>query len=423
MSPGVSKSTLRNVFAGLGLRSIALGGRFVFAIFATKYMLPDDFGRFGLLAGLALIIPTLVGLEAYQVLLRRIMQERGAAHVRRFYATFVLAGSLVTGLIGGLILVGFRWSATEVALGVVVLMLEHLGLETVRFLVVDQRPAMSVLSVAMRTGAWGVAVPALYFLRVISAPWSFETVLCAWIVGGIGAVLAGAPVWSRFRPYGRDINLRVGFGMVKEVASRSRNWIVFTGSLRVIETGGRFVSAWMISEAAAGRFTFLSMLASLNYIAHKGVVEPIYYPRLTAREVSHDTQREFLRITLVVIAGATVCSILGLAFSVWINGAGLPVSEIVSFGLLCLAFGCLCLTQPAHYRLYRFHQDRAIMQTGLAACIAMVVSSVIATKLWAMPGAAAGVLIGALVLLVSKNRAARNLAPDQPPDDHPENTP
>jgi O-antigen/teichoic acid export membrane protein len=407
-----SHSTLKNLFTALTLRGIALGGRFVFVIFATKYMLPQDFGRFGLLAGLTLIIPVMVGLEAYQVLLRRILQEpRRAPDTRRFYATFVLAGSLVSGAIGALTLACFGWSATEVGLGAVVLMLEHIGLETNRNLVNERRPALSVLSVALRTGAWGVAVPAVFFVGLLPAPWTFETVLWFWIVGAIGAALAGMPIWRLFRPHGRDLHPRRGWGLLKEVAGRSRTWIVFTASLRVIETGGRFVCAWMISEAAAGRFTFVSMMASLSYIAQKGVVEPIYYPRLTAHDATEDTYREFRSVNLTVVVAATLCSVLGLAASAWINSVVPPVSELVSFGFLCLAFACLCLAQPAHYRLYRWHRDRAIMTTGIAGCVAMVLSSILATWLWGIAGAAAGMLLGTLVLLVLKGRAARELIP------------
>lgn len=412
MASWLSGGTLRTLMSSLGLRGIALGGRFVFALFAVKYMLAEDFGRFGLLAGLAILIPTVVGMEAYQVLLRRVLQEpeEVAAHTRRFYATWTLSGSLLTGLAGALTLVCFRWSAVEVALGALVLMLEHLGLDIVRILVAEQRPALAMLSLALRNGAWGVMVPLLYFAGLFPAPWRLEVVLCAWIAGGIAANLAVFPVFHRFRPRRRDVTLRQGIATLRELGGKSRNWVVFTGSLRVIETGGRFVCAWMISEAAAGRFTFLSMFASLSYLAFKAGVEPLYYPRLMLPEVSEATRREFLRVTLISIAGATACAVLGLALSVRINGAPLPVSELVSFGLLCLAFGSLSMTQPAHYRLYRSHQDRAIMATGLAACVAMIVSSVIATKVWALPGAALGTLIGAATLLALKSHAARKLS-------------
>jgi O-antigen/teichoic acid export membrane protein len=405
-----SDSTLRSLFAALALRGTALGGRFVFVIFAAKYMLPQDFGRFGLLAGLALLIPVLVGLEAYQVLLRRILQEpERAPDTRRFYAVFVLAGSLVSGAIGALTLAAFGWSATEVGLGAVVLMFEHIGLETSRNLINERLPTLAVLSVALRTGAWGVALPALFFVGLIPAPWTFETVLWFWIAGAIGAALAGMPIWRLFRPHGRDLHLRRGWGLLNEVVGRSWTWVVFTASLRVIETGGRFVCAWMISDAAAGRFTFVSMLASLSYIAQKGVVEPIYSPRLSALGATEDTHRDFRRINLAVIVGGTLCSVLGLAASVRLTGIVPPVVELVSFGLLCLAFACLSLAQPAHYRLYRWHKDRAIMTTGVAGCVAMVLSSVVATRLWGIAGAAAGVLLGALVLLLLKGRAARGL--------------
>ena len=406
-----SSTTRKDLLAAVVLRGISLGGRFVFIIFATKYMLPPDFGRFGLLAGLALIIPVVVGLEAYQVLLRRILQEPERANAtRRFYGTFIVEGSLVTGAIGAVVLASFGWSATEIGLGALVLTLEHIGMEVNRNLINERLPALSQLSAALRTGAWGLAVPALFFFGLIQAPWTFETVLYVWIVGAGAAVLAGWPIWNLFRPQRSDFNPRRGWGLLTEVASRSRTWIVFTICLRTIETGGRFICAGMISEAAAGRFTFLSMLASLSYVAQKGVVEVIYYPRVTAVDVTADTYREYRRVSWAAVVVATLCAMLGMAASAWMNGLVPPTSELVSFGLLCLAFACLSIAQLAHYRLYRWHRDRAIMASGIAGCVAMVLSSILATRLWGIAGAAAGVLAGALVLLVVKVRAVRRLA-------------
>lgn len=407
-----SDSTFRSLITALVLRSIALGGRFVFVIFAAKYMLPQDFGRFGLLAGLAVLIPVLVALEAYQVLLRRILQEPGrAAETRRFYAVFVLAGSLVSGAMGAVTLAAFGWSTTEIGLGAIVLMLEHIGLEISRNLANERMPALSVLSVALRTGAWGVAIPALFFIGLIPAPWTFETVLWFWIAGALAGVLVSMPIWGLFRPRRRDLHLRRGWDSLYEVLGRSWTWVLYMASLRSIETGGRFVSAWMISEAAAGRFTFVSMLASLSYVAQKGVVEPIYYPRLSALDATEDTFRKFRNINWAVIVAGTMCSVLGLAASRWITGMVPQTVEVVSFALLCLAFACLSLAQPAQYRLYRQHQDMAIMTTAVAGGVAMVLTCVIATRFWDIAGAAAGTLLGSFVLLVLKERAARKLAP------------
>lgn len=405
-----SGSTSKSLFATLSLRAIALGGRFAFVIFAAKYMLPQDFGRFGLLAGLAVLIPVLVSLEAHQVLLRRILQEpERAPDTRRFFAVFVFAGSLVSGTIGALTLAVFGWSATEVCLGAIVLTLEHIGMETSRSLINERLPALSVLSVALRTGAWGVAIPALFFVGLIPAPWTFETVLWYWIAGATGATLVGMPIWPLFRPHRHDLHLRRGWGSLNEVIGHSWRWVVYMACLRAMETGGRFVCAWMISEAAAGRFTFVSMLASLSYVAQKGVVEPIYYPRLSALDATEETFRKFRRTNMAVIAAGTLCSVLALTASRWITGLVPQVMEVVSFGLLCLAFACLSLVQPAHFQLYRRHEDRVIMTTALAAGIVTVVSSIVATRYWGITGAAAGMLLGTLVLLVLKTRAVRRL--------------
>jgi len=415
--PRPTRSTATDMLAVLVLRGVALGGRFVFIIFATKYMLPGDFGRFGILAALAAFIPGVVGLEAYQVLLRRILQEPArASDTRRFYAIFVLSGSLMSGVLGAVTLAVFGWSTATISLGSAILALEHIGMETARNLINERRPTLSVLSAALRTGAWGVAVPALFFIGVIPAPWTFETVLWYWLVGAIGAAIAGIPIWHLFRPTTKDLHLRNSFRLLKEVAGYSRTWMVYILGLKGIDMGGRFVCAFMISEAAAGRFTFLSMVASLSYVAQKGVVEPIYYPRLIELEATEASYRQFRQINFAVITGASILSILALAATSWLNSSVLPGSELTSFGLLLLGFALLSLSQPAHYRLYRAGMDRVIMLSGVIGCAAMVVASLAATPLWGVSGAAAGMMLGSMLLLGIKSRAARKFAIAASPD-------
>lgn len=403
--------TLRYLCVALSLRGVALGGRFLFIVFAVKYMLPQEFGRFGLLAALTLIIPVIVGLEAYQILLRLIVQEpQKASETRRFYAAFVLSGSLVSGAIGGLTLAGFGWSAAQSSLGAAILLFEHVGLETCRNLVNEGRPLLSILSMAMRTGAWGVAIPAMSLFDFISTPWSLNTVLYFWVVGSIAAVLTSMPIWHLFRPVSQKPNLRLGLSLLKRL-TRQPTWIVYQANLRLIETGGRFVCAWMLSEAVAGRFTFLSMFGSLSYIAVKSVIEPIYYPRLTALETTDKTFGEFRRMNSATVIVATLCSAIALAASIRVNGVTPSTAELVSFILLCVAFGCLSLAQPAHFKLYRLHKDHIIMTSAIAGGAVMVITSVAATWLWGIAGTAAGTMLGALTLLVSKVRAAREFEP------------
>ena len=401
----------RAMLAALVLRGVALGGRFIFVIFAARYMLPEDFGRFGLLMAVAVIVPAITGLESYQVLLRRILQDPARAPVtRQFYGTFALAGALISGAVSAIVLSAIGWSGVELVLGVVILVVEHLGLETFRNLINEQLPVLSVLSVAMRTGLWGVTIPALAFVGLISSPWPLETVLSFWLAGAVGGVLVGLPLWSKFWPRSRELSLRTSKALLAEIISRSWVWVTYNASWRVIETGGRFVCAWMISEAASGRFTLLSMLASLSYVAQKGVVEPVYFPRLSAVHVAEETHQEFRRVNLAVIGVGTLLSTVGLAASARLNGAVPPGSELVSFALLCGAFGLLSLSQPAHFLLYRNSKDRTIMASALAGCIVMLIVSILTTGSVGIAGTACGTMAGALVVFLWKVMSARRIA-------------
>ena len=411
-SAGAVGSRWRTGAGVMLVRFVALGGRFVFVVVAVRFLSAEDLGRFGLLAGLALLIPTVTGLEANQVFLRQILQSPSslAAATRREYSAFALLASVVSGLAGFALLALLGWPFPLALMGSLIVTAEHLGLEVYRNLISEGHPTRSVASVALRTGLWGLALAVGGYAGLLADPWALETVLGAWLVGAVFGIFLARPLWRSFKPERDQFVAWRTTGPLRSILTRSWRWVLFAISWRVVETGGRFLCVLFVSEAAAGRFTFLSIIASLSYVAQRGVVEPIYYPRLVEQSGSENVYRRFAQVNIGVVLGATACSIAGLWVATELSGDGLPDAELLAFGLLCLAFASLSLTQSAHYQLFRAHADRAIMWSAIAGSLTTIFCGIPLSKLWGVQGAAASVLLGSLALTTLRTSLARGLS-------------
>lgn len=392
-----------SLISTLLLRGIALGGRFIFIIFAAKNMAPDEFGRFGLLQALAVIVSAMVGLEAYQVLLRRVQNSppAEATQMRRAYGLFALVAGLAAALVAVAALAAMGWREEILLLGVLIVAGEHVGQEAYRNLVNEHRPALAVLSVALRTGAWGVLIPALDLAGMLPRPWPLELVLTFWL-GGVGLGLcASAPLWKSFLPGLWNLGGSSVAATAREVLAQCRLWLVTILSWRIVENGGRFVAAWLISEAAAGRFTLFAMLASISYVAQKGIVEPVYFPRLIGPE-HRQSEKTFAMLSIGCAVAGAAAAAGAWAITLWMSREIPSGTDIAAFAALVVGYAALTLSQVPHFHLYRQHRDRRIMTvTVAAAAIATLLSFFLGYQI-GLVGVAIGTAAGALTILLGK---------------------
>jgi O-antigen/teichoic acid export membrane protein len=392
-----------SLISTLLLRGIALGGRFMFVIFAAANMAPDEFGRFGLLQALAIIVSAMVGLEAYQVLLRRIQNSppTEAAEVRRAYGLFALGAGLAAALVAFGALAAMDWRGEVLLLGVLIVAGEHIGQEAYRNLVNEGRPARAVLSVALRTGAWGVLIPVLDLAGALPGPWPLELVLLFWLGGLVLGLAASAPLWRSFLPGFRSLAQGNLSSIAREILPQCRIWLVTILAWRVVENGGRFVAAWLISEAAAGRFTLLAMLASISYVAQKGIIEPVYFPRLIGPEYRR-SERTFALLSIGCAVAGAAAAAGAWTITLWMSGETPSQTDLVAFTALVLAYGALTISQVAHFRLYRRRRDRRIMKVTAAGAMTTIFLSVALAASLGLSGVAIGTAAGALIILIGK---------------------
>lgn len=390
----------------LVLRSTALGGRFVFVLFAAAAMSKSDFGRFGLLQGVAAIVSALVGLEAYQVFLRRIRlaPDAEAAVVRATYALLVATAAASAALIALVALILMGWSGVSLALGVAIVVGEYLGLEIFRNLTNEGLAERAVFSLAARSGIWGLILPALSVLG-IATDWSLELVLAAWLIGLVVSVVAAHPLRVPFSTAVTTSSRRESLVVIGETLRAVPPWIATVLAGRMLEFGGRFIVAWQASEATAGRFALLTMVASVQYTVQKGVIEPIYFPRLLGGDESDS--RAFARLTYALCVATSAVSVVAYAVLLASSGERPPVSELASFAVLLGGFGLLSLSQIPHFRLYRGHEDKAIRNASVFGAGVAVVFAVSLGYINSLVGVSVGISLGCIATLLAKDAAWR----------------
>lgn len=362
----------------------------------------DHFGRVGMVMATAMLCVALVGVEAYQTLLRKIIQgdTEEKEYTRAFYIRFAICGAIVSGLLSSIVFFLYGWQPSLIALGATVVAAEHLNIEVCRLLITEGRSTLSTLALALRTGVWAVLLPLLTLSGVIPGGWSEEFVLRWWLACSLAGLCCFAPELQKYAT--ASISVGRYRPIIVGVLRASRVWVVITLSWRLLENGGRLAVAAILGEAQSGRFTLIATLASLSLVATKGILEPIYFSRIL-RAGGNKAMLEFraATVTTVTVAaiGSWICLQLFNHFSENIQIGG---EELLCFWALNAAFALMSLSQIWHFSLYRHKKDRELLLASIGAALICLFTVIPLGNSYQIVGVAASILLGALTLAGQK---------------------
>lgn len=406
MSPQRVRDRLLALF-GFGLRMGSLGGRFVFIFFAAVSMTPTEFGVYGIIGSAAFLINQLVGLEAYQRILRRIAQNSNeGGEERAGYFRLVCIGMLVSALLGTALGTYFGWTVRICLLAAVVIATEYVATEVNRALVAENRPILALSSGSIRVMPWNLGLPLLTLLNLLETPWSIELVLVSWIVCSIAGTLFIASVFRHYcvpfaGSFGKWYWLRI-----KEAPP----WLVTAMSSRFLENGVRLLPAFFLGEIAAGHFILLSTLASIGSIGVKAAIEPFWFVRMVHAEEGQRARRQFMLLSACWLLVGALISTIGLIAMSNTGRLALDQDAVALLVILTIGSAALSLSQGAHFALYAAHRDGLIMKISGAVLVLSIVTSVAGTAWFGLIGAAIGYAVSSIFMFAAKTVAARKLA-------------
>lgn len=394
------------------LRLSALGGKFLFIMYAAAVMPAEDFGRVGIVLAISTLITAAMGLEAYQVLLRKIIQggEQDQTLARGFYIRFAFCGSLLSGCIAAISFFLYGWDTTLVALAAAVVIADHLNTEICRILIGEGRSTLSIMAMSARTGAWAILLPVVTVSGLIPPHWSASLVLTTWLLCSLIGLLCLAPIAKLYLHTAP--NAKSYRGLLTDILSSASTWLAVALTWRALETGGRLIVAQADGDAASGRFTLISTIASFALVAIKGILEPIYFPKIVGPD-GHSELQKFKRATLLLLP-LTICGTFAASLVYNLNARHSPISgnEWIALVVLVVGFSAMCLSQVWHYQLYRAKLDGAILRANLYAAAIGVSIAIVLSQWWSILGTAIGLAIGSIVLLILKARVMHKSSDD-----------
>jgi O-antigen/teichoic acid export membrane protein len=322
------------------------------------------------------------------------------------------------------LLVGFGVVPWSLALWLVaIVVLDHLGTEIQRLLVVLSRPFASNVLVFLRSGLW---VFAAVGLMTFGDSWrKVETVWACWCAGAAVAALFG--LWSI-----RDLPWRRARGPVDRAWLRRgvRSALILFGSLvclRAVSAVDRYLLQAFESLEAVGTYTFFAGIAnSLMVLAESGVLLT-QYPRLVQSYQARDLA-EYRRVTHVMIAGSAIL-VTGLTMAIvlcigpilrWIDKPALLASAPVLWALLG-ATALQVIGQLVRNALFVRHRDWSILWACLVALVVAALANAVLIPILGILGAALASALAMLAMIASSWLSLRRV-PDYRGGSQPDRT-
>lgn len=284
------------------------------------------------------------------------------------------------------------------------LVLEHVAQEINRLLVVMHRQLTASWVLLLRTGIWiWIALPLMWRFDSFN---SIETVLAAWIVGVISAIILGAfrvykevPVWRRWPTDRAWVTKGFKVGGAFLIAT-----LCFKGLL----TFDRYAVEGLAGTEQLGVYVFyIGLVMGLMAFLDPAVFS-FLYPRLVqARQQGDETRykvimRELLISTFVIGGVLALVSFIAIPFIIdWLDK---PVYQeyLGVFHILILAGFIYAIGHIPHYGLYASKNDRWIIGAHILSFGVFAISLWLLSNITGLYAVAYSLLIAFSALAIIK---------------------
>lgn len=400
----------------IALRAATLGSKFLLIFFLARFLTPAELGLYGLLAATIGYALYLLGLDFYtyttRELLKRPREEWGGLLKDQGALTLVLYTMVIP-----LLMVIFAADLLPWHLAgwfVALLVLEHLNQELMRLLVAISEQLMAGVVLFLRLGAWAVAIAILMFLE--PAARNLESVLAAWAIGGLGALLLACLRLSGLRIGGW--RKRVDWAWIRQGIRVALPFLVATLAIRGVYTLDRYwLEALSGLEVLGAYVLFIGIANAMMSFLDAGVFA-FSYPELI-RFVQRGRPAEF-RKELKKLAAQTL--VLSSVFSVtallmidpllgWL-GKTLYIEHKDLFPWVLLANFLYALGMIPHYALYAQGRDKPIIHSHIVSLIVFIVAVWLLSLHYPARAVPIGLCIAFFSILVWKAYSCRSFASD-----------
>lgn len=390
----------------LFLRGISIGSRFALSFLFVKYVSLEFQGEYTLMATTITIAMTIVGFDFYVYSNRYLIQNKSKINFT-IYNQF--AFHFITYSILLLLFLIFRsfFPTSEIftITLLLLLLLEHAGMEFFRLFIAIERPVIANVVLFVRTGTWPIFI--IYLMLVQKEIITLDLIINSWLVAAIIAIMLSV------------ILLRSNFGQMK--FKLDTKWIfsglsvaslffISTIAQKGIEFSDRFIINAYLGTKELGIYSFFFQLGNVANVAIYTMFISFMYPVIISSigEKKRDkVKRVILRLRRSIILFVVIYGIIifiSLPFILEIMGK--PELNKHQFLLLFFLLGNLFfnLSFTSHYALMAIHKDKQLMVITISISIINLILNVFAVHWFGILGSVVVFCLSSFLLFLVKGR-------------------
>lgn len=398
--PSAAKTAASNAL----LQGLTLLSKALMTVGLARFLSVADVGLFGLFFATVNFSMHAVGLDFHAFSARELLKVHGVGVARLLrnqaalhLLTYVVALPALTLLLPAASLLPWELAGWFCVL----LVLEHLGQELQRALVTLQRSTLASVSVFVRQGAWGIAVPLLMALD--PGHRDLTTVWFGWTLCEVLGLLLG--LWFvRDLPWRAASVLTIDWSWVRGGIRSAAPFFVATLALTAMRTVDRYALRHFWNDEAVGVLTFFVFVRNaIQGLIDAGIIF-VMQPRIVAahqRGQLDEYARLMRNLFISVLAAASgLCVVAALVINPVLELIGRTeyVRERTAFFAVLVMTVVASVSDVPHTALYARHFDRAIIVCALLGLATALVGNLLLVPAFGVLGSVLATTSGFAVM-------------------------
>lgn len=393
----------KTAFINISLRGLTLASKFILLLNMARLFTTAELGIYGLFTTTIGLFLYLAGIDFYMFSSREILAHpriEWSRLIRDQFLFYVVTYLLVIPITTIVFIGGFLPWKYLIWFNLL-LVLEHLGREVYRALLILSQPVIANIALFLQNGIWVYALLTLMCLRPETR--NLTTLWLVWAVGIIVSLVFEV-YWLRDLDWQSAIRTSVDWAWIKQGISVSLPLLGGTLTALGITVVDRYGLKLYWGSEAVGIYTFYASLANtLQGFIDTGVIT-IFYPQIVAtyqQGLEKEYRQLMNQLTRIIALLALILSALAIAFIYPvlalvhkpIYAANLPVYWVLLASAIVTVFGLI-----PHYGLYAKRLDKAIISSNIVGLLVAVLVNLLLVPKFGSIGAAFATLSGMTVM-------------------------
>ncbi|UDF05042.1 lipopolysaccharide biosynthesis protein [Asticcacaulis sp. AND118] len=399
--------SLLTPLTNMGLRGFGLVGRFALSFFLIKYLGTTQTGQFGLIVGVAGILPALYGFGMNYFLGREVIKSEisdAFAHIRDKF--LIISSLLILTFVGALIFNFFHEISAlgNLYIASLVIFLEVISFDMHIMLVNLRKPLLANVLVVIRSASWVFPFIGLsYFYPEFR---TLDVLLNFWLAA---LLINFAMVWlfTRDWPWRSTLKRPIDFQWIKKTVQTSGLIYLSDLGLVVYSYFDRFFLAAKLGLAAAGVYTFFWTMANALLVLIGVAVVQVSLPTLVDAfsESKAAWRTKFRQLMTKAVLGSAVLSGLmyvGVLFIMpFLNNPELSHHPLI-FPVMLFSVIVKIAADMTHFGLYSANKDKTLAIINISGIFVNTLLTFVFVSHFGLIGSALSMMGTAFYLLFSR---------------------